>query len=134
MRKIIDNIKTWLGKEKHNDIENADSEYNYIKFLIDKDTKEPYIKMSIKNLTEEDAKLYGELLFDINGGLYQSSMINILVDFSKEDEQIHKFVMNTIINWHTLSSARNETISNTETKPWLKNPQISPLDFNKHAK
>lgn len=134
MRKIIDNIKTWFVKEKNNDIENADSEYNYIKFLIDKETKEPYIKMSIKNLTEDDAKLYGELLFDINGGMYQSSIINILVDFSKEDEQIHKFVMNTIINWHALSSARNETICQTETKPWLKNPQISPLEFNKHAK
>lgn len=135
MKQLIENFKKWLEKQDNaKEISNSDSEHNYIKFLIDRNTKEPYIKMSIKNLTEEDAKLYGELLFDINAGLYQSSIINILVDFSKEDTEIHKFVISTINNWHKLSSIENEKICNADKKPWLKKPQISPLDFNKHAK
>lgn len=134
MKPIIENLISLFKTKESKEVANADSEHNYIKFLIDKETKEPYIKMSIKNLSEEDAQLYGELLFDINAGLYQSSIIDILVDFSKEDEKIHKFVMKTIVDWHHLSSAKNEMVSNKDIKPWLKKPQISPLDFNKHAK
>lgn len=134
MKQIIENLISLFKTKESKEVVNADSEHNYIKFLIDKETKEPYIKMSVKNLSEEDAQLYGGLLFDINAGLYQSSIIDILVDFSKEDEKIRQFVMNAIVDWHNLSSAKNEIVSNKDIKPWLKKPQISPLDFNKYAK
>ena len=135
MKYILDNIKNIFKKPNHpKEPEDKDLGYNYITFLVDKETKEPYIKMNIQHLTYEDSKLYGEMLFDITAGLYQASMLDILVDFSKQDDDINSFVKNTILHWHALSSIKNELVSGVVEKPWLKRPQISPIEFNKNAK
>lgn len=131
MKYILNNIRNIFKKPVIE--QNKDIKCNYITFLVDNETKEPYIKINIQNLTESDAKLFGEMLFDIHAGLYQSSILDILVDFSKQDDFINKFVMNTILNWHSLFS-KNDTTPETEEKPWLKKPQISPIEFNKNAK
>lgn len=135
MKYILDNIKNIFKKpEPFKEQSDKDLGYNYITFLVDKETKEPYIKMNIQHLTEDESKAYGEMLFDINAGLYQASILDILVDFSKQDDDINTFVKNTILHWHALSSIKNELVSGVVEKPWLKRPQISPIEFNKNAK
>lgn len=131
--KILNTIKQFLKKEEIA-TEHTQDQFNYITFLVDKETKEPYIKINIQDLSNEDAKVYGEMLFDINSGLYQSSILDILVDFAKQDDKINKFIMDTIMSWHSLCSIKQEPDDTNIQKPWLKKPQISPIEFNKNAK
>lgn len=139
MKSILENIKNyWSGPQANTEVKDTTSDVedlNYITFLIDEESGEPYIKMSLKDLSDTAAKNYGEMLYDINAGLYNESILKILVDFSKEDEKINKFVKDVIMYWYSSLTLKGSYIDDKNTeKPWLKRPQISPIDFNKNAK
>lgn len=112
----------------------SDEECNRITYLIDKNDNEPYIKVTLKDISKPAAKNFGEMLYNVSNGFYQESVLKILVDFSKEDENINQFVLETIAHWYSLSKAYKKNTPGVIEKPWLKVPQVSPMDFNKYAK
>jgi len=87
---------------------------------------EPLIKIRIEDANEFSAINFGKLLCLINDGKMQQSMLDVLLDISKQNDISHKFVQKVLLTW------REEN-----TKEYSKldlNPIIKPTDFNIVAK
>lgn len=109
---------------------------NSITFFIDleKDS-EPNVKISITDTTEQGCKKFSELLFDLNSGEYHKSILDLLINMGKQDDQIQKFVETSVLYWSYLLHAKNTEYKYNKTNFWKENkPLIMPTDFNKNAK
>lgn len=105
---------------------------NYVSFYIDKNTKEPTIRTNIYDTSDEACQKYAEMLFNLNSGLYQQSIFDLLSGMSKQDEEIAAFITNVILNWMYISK---DAELSYEQKQWNNNkPIISPTNFGKHDK
>lgn len=105
---------------------------NYLLFYIDKNTKEPIIKTNIYDVSDEACQKYTQMLFNLNSGLYQESIFNLLSAISKQDEDVEAFIKNVILNWMYISK---DAQLSYEEKEWANNkPIISPTNFGKYAK
>jgi hypothetical protein len=87
---------------------------------------EPFIKIRIEDAEDFSAINFGKLLCLINDGKMQQSMLDVLLDISKQNNISHKFIQKVLLTW------RDEN-----TKEYSKldlNPIIKPTDFNTIAK
>lgn len=110
---------------------------NAITFFIDLEhDSEPNVKISITDTTDEACKKFSELLFDLNSGEYHKSILDLLLNIGKQDEQIQKFVETGILYWSYLLHAKNTEYKYHKTNSSWKEykPLIMPTDFNKNAK
>lgn len=119
---------------KNNDSDLTAPEGNCIIFSLDpKSNDEPFIKIKIENTSNEDSIKFAQLLCDVTDGLYNESIINLMLKMTDQDLQIKKFVHSTILNWtllvKTYNKSNKDLSSNNDNQPL-----IMPTDFNKNAK
>jgi len=87
---------------------------------------EPFIKIRIEDTENFSAINFGKLLCLINDGKMQQSMLDVLLDISKQNDISQKFVQKVLLTW------RDE--NNKEYSKLELNPIIKPTDFNIIAK
>jgi hypothetical protein len=120
------------------------AERNYILITFDKTNKyEPYIKLNITDLSQEACDAYAETLYDLHSGRYYQSFINLLLNMSKQDNKIYKFVESAIVYWGYLIKKTSvdldshpNVFSHSAVGRGEQNnnkPLVAPTDFNKHA-
>lgn len=125
---ILSKIFSTNTEKNENENDNPTSEGNCIIFSLDqKSNDEPFIKIKIQNISTNDSIKFAQLLYDITGGLYNDSIINLMLKMTEQDLHIRQFINSTILNWGLLSKDYNR--SNTDNQP-----VIMPTDFNKNAK
>lgn len=107
-------------EETKNKTENT----NAVTFILD-DNNEPYIHISITDLNYDKAVHFAKMLFEMNSGLYASSIIDILMQLSKQDDSIRIFVAKIIAGW-SLYGDINKEPTHSENEPIIK-----PTDFVK---
>jgi hypothetical protein len=115
---MINFLKKYFFTTKNNEEE---SPYNSVLFSID-NTGQPFIKIRIQNTDHIDGDHFGKLLCSINDGKMQQSMIDVLLDISKQGDTTNKFVQKTLLSWR-----------DQNTKEYFKidlDPIIKPTDFN----
>jgi hypothetical protein len=125
--------KSANNSNKESDIEkNIANKNNCIIIYIDNKTQEPIIKTHIYDLSDKACRSYAEMLFNLNAGLYQQSIFDLLSGLGKQDEDVGAFITNVILNWMYIS--KDAELSYQE-KEWNNNkPLVSPINFGKHAK
>lgn len=119
---------------KNDQSTNVNSEGNCIIFSLDpKSNDEPFIKIKIENTSNEDSVKFAQLLCDITDGLYNESIINLMLKMTDQDLEIRKFVHSTIMNWSFIVKSYNKLDKDLSSKN-DNQPVIMPTDFNKNAK
>ena len=97
---------------------------NYISYLSD--NGDVSIRISVQNITDEEAMKLGDILFSISNGLYIADTINVLKDLQKQDYERATFVEKAIGRWKELIDKSEEKYYNN-----LNAPIISPRSFMK---
>lgn len=106
------------NKEEHKKIKD---DVNSITILLDSNN-EPYIHIAISDLDPGKAIHFGKILSELNSGYYVSTMTDILLKLSKEDETIKFFIGKILSSW----SLYNQLHSSFDNDPIIK-----PTDFVK---
>jgi hypothetical protein len=108
---FIKNIFYRFNKKKHTE---KPLEDNSLTILVN--SKDPYLYMAITNIDNDQVENFAKMLYDLNSGLYTSSIMNILSQLSSKDKDIAKFVSCVITQWLFLI----ESNKNKDTKPLVK--------------
>jgi len=134
IKKLIFSFQSQKTKQRHNDTCNM-PEGNYILITFPKDHKEPYIRLNITDLSDEECNKYSEALFNLNSGRYHFSFLELLKEMSLQDNTINKFIQSAIMHWGYLIKANSQQIPQQEVdNNQSDSPIVSPMEFNKHAK
>lgn len=136
IKKILSKIFAFQKKSKCNILN--EPEGNYILITFPKNCKEPYIRLNVTDLSQEECTRYSQALFNLNSGRYHQSFLDLLKEMSHQDVTINKFIQALILHWSYLIKANSDISSAIpESKNLIDNdydPIISPMEFNKHAK
>lgn len=129
---LLDKLKNfWIKKPTEN---SSDDDNNKLIISLNPDhNNEPFIKIIISDTTDSCSKKFGEMLFNINSGLYYKSIVDLLTNMSKEDAEIKKFVELSMIYWASLVKDEARISGNLKWENQDK-PLIQPMDFNKNAR
>lgn len=107
-------------EETKNKIDNT----NAVTFILD-DNNEPYIHISITDLNYDKTAHFAKMLFEMNSGAYATSIIDILMELSKQDDSIRIFIAKVIAAWSLYGDLNKQgQLSEGE-------PVINPTDFMK---
>ena len=107
-------------EETKNKIDNT----NAVTFILD-NNNEPYIHVSITDLNYDKATHFAKMLFEMNSGAYVTSIIDILMELSKQDDSIKIFIAKVIAAWSLYGDLNKQgQLSEGE-------PVINPTDFMK---
>ena len=126
IKKIKDFIRNYKEKKRQTEeIRKLISpKENYISYLSD--NGDVAIRISVQNITDEEAMKLGDILFSISNGLYIADTINVLKDLQKQDYERATFVEKAIGRWKELIDKSEEKYYNN-----LNAPIISPRSFMK---
>lgn len=103
-------------------------EENSVSFIIDKDNN-PIIQINVQNFENKHVIKFAELLFMINNGQYQKSILDILTEIAVKDPDRASFLGSVIKTWSTYIDKYIDLDMNSNyTKD---KPCISPLAFSK---
>lgn len=98
---------------------------NSILFYLDQNQK-INLDIDINNISADDAKQFGLLLFLINEGYYVQSFLDIISDIAKKHSDKTQFAQNVISTWS------NAIIENDKVTD--QDPIIKPTQFNTTSK
>jgi hypothetical protein len=127
---MLNFIKNIFYNSKTKNIQGSDidddlDKTNAITILVGANN-EPHIHVAVTDLDDEKAIYFARLLFDLNGGKYSSSIVNILTQLSKEDDSIRSFVSKTMSHWSLyIELDKEKHLFN------LEDPIIKPTNFFK---
>lgn len=97
---------------------------NYISYVSDKG--QVLIRISVQNVTDDEAKKFGETLFCLSNGLYVVDTITTLKDLQNQDHERAIFVEKAMKRWHELVAKAEENNYNK-----IDTPVVSPRAFMK---
>jgi len=98
---------------------------NILAFIIDK-KGDTFVKIIINDTNEIASLKFGNMINNINYGLFQNSILDVLIKESDNSEDYKQFKENVIIYWNTA-----DTNYNKEASEVIEEPYISPLAFSK---
>jgi hypothetical protein len=101
----------------------TDTTNNSIIFHLDQNQK-INVDIDLNNLSTEDAKQFGLLLFLINEGYYVQSFLDIISNISKVDTTKTEFVQSVISSWSNAIIENDNYVKNNQ------DPIIKPTQFN----
>jgi hypothetical protein len=127
LNKLFDFLRiNKIKKQPKEDIPNS------ITFTLEKNKENPTIKINLFNLSEDDCKNYAAMIFNMNFGLYENTIFNILNDISKQDEEVEAFTKNATMYYVFKVKDLEKKI--LKENPLSYKPIISPTEFQKYAK
>lgn len=88
-------IKKLLSKEKKSDIK---SSINSITFILD-ENDQISIKLHISKISYKDIEQFADLLQNIQKDTFQPTILELLIDLSKQSPQLNYFSKTTIERW-----------------------------------
>jgi len=114
-------IKSILNKlcqyqKKKNNIEESLPKHNTVTFWVE--ANQSYAKIYIVDTDPESIDSLAEMLFGINSGEYMTSLLNILIDISKQDPKIKHYVKEVMVAWQDLVD--DNTSYGDTTEPYIK--------------
>jgi hypothetical protein len=112
MLTFIKNIFYNFNKKKH--IEKS-LEDNALTILVN--SKDPYLHIAITNIDNDQIQNFAKMLYDLNSGLYTTSIINILTQLSYRDKDIAKFLSCVIAEWSFLIESNKNQVAEPLIKP-----------------
>lgn len=97
---------------------------------------EPFIKIIVGETSDDSAKQFAEMLFNVNSGLYYGSIVDLLISMSKEDDEINRFMKSAMVYWsHLIQESNDSNYDRLDKIKWSDDkPLIKPTEFNKYAK
>lgn len=98
---IFEYIKSIFGFEdirKTQEIEQKKKDANSITFSIDGFGKQ-WVYIELENTDSHSCAEFAKLLFDLNEGHYENSMLNLLVSLSKQHPNLAPSIENILANW-----------------------------------
>jgi hypothetical protein len=117
---MIQTIKNFFYKRKN---KQKTAPVNSITFSLD-DTDLPEITIAINNIDMISAELFGELLFNINSGKMQQSILDILLSLSKESQDNNLIIQKVLLTWSIYNKYEQKDIQD--------GPIIKPTSFTKN--
>lgn len=130
MRKLISWLYKLINQQKHTDT--LKEEDNSIIFSLPKNKDSPLIKINLVNMSEEDCKNYAHMIFNMNFGLYENTIFDLLSKIGKEDIESEAFTKNVAM-YYVFKVKDLENKLRTED-PIKNKPVVSPTEFQKYAK
>jgi hypothetical protein len=112
----------FFSKKNDNSIDVKNNSIN-----IDILDKHPYLKILVFNTSNDDAKILAEVIHDINSGLYLESIVTTLIEMSKKDQDIYKFVSNVFLELKKLHKTNDSMINSTLED---NEPEVKPTHFH----
>lgn len=100
---------------------------NYILFELDKDGDIPNVKLKIMDTSDASSEKFAEMLYNINKGIYNQSILDLLLDVGAQDSTINNYINSTIVWWKIF----NAQSGNLTTKKH--HPIVKPTDFNRYV-
>lgn len=118
--------KDYLDKKKQREemLSLISPDENYISYVSDKG--QVLIRISVQNITDDEARKFGETLFCLSNGLYVVDTITILKDLQNQDHERALFVEKAMKRWHELVAKAEESDYNN-----INAPVVSPRAFMK---
>lgn len=98
---------------------------NILSFIIDK-KGDTFVKIIINDTNEIASLKFGNMINNINYGLFQNIILDVLIKESDNSEDYKQFKENVIIYWNIADTNYNKEISEI-----IEEPYISPLAFSK---
>jgi hypothetical protein len=95
---------------------------NSILFYLDQNQK-INLDIDIDNISADDAKQFGLLLFLINEGYYVQSFLDIISDIAKKHSDKTEFVQTVISTWSNAIIENDKAVNQED-------PIIKPTQFN----
>jgi hypothetical protein len=112
-------------KELKNNLETKNTNTNSILFYLDQDQK-INLDIDINNISSEDAKQFGLLLFLINEGYYVQSFLDKISDIAKKHADKTEFIQTVISVWSHAIIENDKVVE--------QDPIIKPTQFNTATK
>jgi len=98
---------------------------NILAFIIDK-KGDTFVKIIINDTNEIASLKFGNMINNINYGLFQNSILDVLIKESDSSEDYKQFKENVIVYWNIADTGYNKEASEV-----IEEPYISPLAFSK---
>lgn len=112
---------------KTNKIKDSSIPNNAIEFLVD--GNEPNIKISVIDLSDNSAKVFAKMIYDIVHGGYETDIINVLLELSLKDDDIQKFISKVLMHYSLYKTTYVTQDNYDENKS--DDPIVKPTQFNK---
>lgn len=126
---IIESIKSFFFKQKHQKKENLESKQkdsNSITFCVDGFGKQ-WVYVELVNTDEYSCNEFSKLLFAINEGNYENSILNLMTTLSEQHPNLAPAIENILVGWGRLLTKTIENNELSEAKTQSKNrPFIRP--------
>jgi hypothetical protein len=125
---ILKKIKSWFAKPSdttQQEAKNIKNDSNSITFSIDGFGKH-WIYVELVNTDEYSCQAFAKLLFGLNEGQYQNSILNILASLSKEHPVLTPAVEKILVDWEILLSQNTENsddssvVANYKSRPFIR--------------
>lgn len=84
-------------KPKNNISTDTNSSLNSLSIIMD--NPDPLLKLIITNTTEEEAKRFANMLYELHQGHHIDTIIRILADMAQQDQTIRSFVGLVLVEW-----------------------------------
>jgi hypothetical protein len=112
--------------QESNDMNLVKEGENSIVFTVDKNN-ELILRISVQNTEKNSADKLAQVMYYLNKGMYQISLIDMLIKISKEDSSRAYFIENVINGWAKYLDTQDSTdyYKNGKAKP-----VISPSKFS----
>lgn len=123
LKKIYNDYKEKKKKEKEI-LELISPNENYISYV--QHNGEILIRISVQNISDEEANKFGETMFCISNGLYTKDTAIVLKDLQNQDHERALFVEKALARWKQLVAHADEIYYNN-----LNAPVVSPRSFMK---
>jgi hypothetical protein len=126
IKKITQMYRDYWDKKKQRDeiLSLISPDENYISYISDKG--QVLIRISVQNVTDDEARKFGETLFCLSNGFYVVDTIAILKDLQNQDHERALFVEKAMKRWHELvAKAEKNDYNNIDA------PVVSPRAFMK---
>jgi hypothetical protein len=121
---IKDFIQKIFNKKKQPE---NNSRVNQIVFSLDQ-SHQSFVKIRVENLETIAADSLGHLLFLINSGGMNKSVLEVLTDLGSQDVSANQFIQKTLEFW------KHYEENNLSTNYTFDEPVIRPSHFNQNAK
>ena len=133
---ILSKIKTLFSKNTQEIISQQSSavDENSITFAIDGFGR-PWISIEMGDVNDKSCENFAKMLFHINNGGYEQSMLDLLVSLAKDKPELALALETTLISWGMLlataeNDPKNKLAKSTENRPFIR-PRNVFLGTNK---
>ena len=119
---ILQDIKSFF-KQKDKVVEPTKDE-NSITFSLDGFGR-PWVSISLANTNSKSCEDFANMLFSINGGDYEQTILDLIVSLSKEKPSLAPALETVLISWGMLlatleTAPKKEVTKNTGNRPFIR--------------